>query len=261
MIVEGRDDASWLKWYFAEHGIDAKAFSVDDRVTVPGDLVSTVHTEINARGRVIALAVESEMWGLPQPSLTCIIDSDFDIFEPSQTAVSLLKTDYAAMEVYALTERPLSKFLIASAKADIQASSLTALLKPAWAILYALRYVLHRHGDGAKLAKKFADKCINNAGDLVVNASELLRSSQPSPSRDALSQLLGLHQEYMRAIPEASLHGIRGHDIAPIIIRFLKLKNELADPKVVEHLMRQSVELIDLDDQPMFQQLKSRIAN
>lgn len=260
IVVEGRDDAAWLKWYLSEHGAkNTMVFAVDDRVTIPREMVSEVHNDVNARGRVVALAVESEKWSLPQPSLTCVVDSDFELFEPDVTPVGLFKTDYAAMEVYALTDRPLSKFLVASAKSNIEASTLVAGLRPAWAVLYALRYVLHRHSGGARLTSRFAEKCINDAGEVVANVRELLRMVSPTPTQSALEELLALHGQYLNQIPGDTLQGIRGHDIAPMIIRFLRLKNDLADPAHVERLLKQSLELRDLDEEVLFRQLRDRV--
>lgn len=262
VIVEGRDDAAWVRWYLSEHGIEhVKVFAVDDRVTVPREIVVESHRDVNARGRVIALAKAYENWQPSQPSLTCIADSDYDVFDTEQPTASLLKTDFAAMEVYALAERPLSKFLVASAKSSVAANSLISILKPAWATLYALRYVLHRHSDGMALTDKFANKCVDNSGQMVADARGLLVSCSPSPTRDVLDQLLSIHADYLAQIPDDPLQGIRGHDIAPLVIRFLRLKNSMARPDEVERLMRQSIELRDLDEFDLFKSLRSRLVS
>ncbi len=261
VVVEGRDDAAWVRWYLSEHQIEhVKVFAVDDRVTVPSDVVLSTHADVNARGRVIALSAEYEKWKLGQPSLTCIADYDYDLFETVPSFESLLKTDFAAMEVYALSERPLTKFLVASAKSEVVAKDLVSMLKPAWATLYALRYVLHRHSDGLSLTDKFANKSLNSSGQVVDAARALLISCTPSPARDVLDSLLALHADFLAAIPQDSLHGIRGHDIAPLVIKFLNLRNSMARPEEVERLMRQSIELADLDEFGLFRSLRSRVA-
>lgn len=260
IVVEGRDDAAWVRWYLSEHRVDhVKVFAVDDRVTVPSDVVLKSHADVNARGRVVALSAEYDEWGLSQPSLTCIADADYDIYEPVASTDSLLKTDFAAMEVYVLTDRPLTKFLVASAKSEVVAKDLISMLKPAWATLYALRYVLHRHSSGLSLTDKFAGKVWNGSGQVVGAARNLLLACSPSPTRDALDQLLSLHERFLAAIPSDSLDGIRGHDIAPLVIKFLNLKNSMARPEEVERLMRQSVELVDLDNFDLFKSLRSRV--
>lgn len=261
IIVEGRDDAAWINWYISEHRMpNARVYAVDDRAVVPSELVKQFHAEVNARGRVVTLANEFSKWEISSPSLTCIIDADFDLLEPSAYPTSLLTTDYAAMEVYALEKRPLSKFLLTSAKAEVDASSITSLLKPAWAALYALRYVLHRHHEGSRLANKWADKCVDGTGQVVTDVRELLRTARPAPDRDFFDQLLDLHERYLNQIPNDTLDGIRGHDIAPLIIRFLGLKNELADVKYVERLLKQSLELRDLDEHALFTNLRQRLS-
>lgn len=260
VVVEGRDDAAWVKWYLSEHDVDhVKVFAVDDRVTVPREVVLEYHADVNARGRVVALSAEYEEWGVGQPSLTCIADADYDLFEPDAPASSLLMTDFAAMEVYTLKARPLTKFLVASAKSEIVAEDLLSMLKPAWATLYTLRYVLHRHSDGLSLTEKFASKTVNSSGPIVDAARDLLSSCRPSPTRDVLDQLLSLHSSYLSKVPSETLHGIRGHDIAPLVIKFLNLKNSMARPEEIERLMRQSVELVDLEDFDLFKSLRSRI--
>lgn len=261
VVVEGRDDAAWVRWYLSEHQIEhVKVFAIDDRVTVPRDVVLNAHVDVNARGRVVALSAEYEQWQLGQPSLTCIADSDYDLFETAPSFDGLLKTDYAAMEVYTLSERPLTKFLLASAKSEVVAKDLVSMLKPAWATLYALRYVLHRHSDGLSLTDKFANKSLDSSGQVVDATRALLMSCNPSPTRESLDNLLALHADFLSAIPQNSLHGIRGHDIAPLVIKFLSLKNSMAKPEEVERLMRQSVELVDLDEFNLFKSLRSRVA-
>jgi hypothetical protein len=262
VVVEGRDDAALLNWFMAEHGIPhVKAFAVDDRVEIPRDVVEPVHPEINVRGRVVALAHEAEQWGLAEPSITCVIDSDFDLLDGVERPEGiLLATDYAAMEVYALETRPLSKFLLAVAKSELDVLELRSLLKPVWAVVFALRYVLHRHANGAALVDGFANACIDGAGDVVADASSLMRHVAPTPNAKRIQELLELHAEYIGRIPEADLQGIRGHDIAPVLVSFLRLRNDLAQPKQVERLLRQSLELRDLDEQPLFQRLLARLS-
>ena len=262
ILVEGRDDAAWIRWYLSEKQVPhVRVYAVDDRVLISSETVTKYHPEVNARGRVVAAAHVFESWGLTQPSLTAIADADFDVFDRPEKVPSLLKTDYAAMEVYALEARPLSKFLAVSAKSDISAKDLTSLLKPAWASLYALRYVLHRHQDGAKLTDKFAQKCISKPKQVLVDVRKLLLATNPQPSRTVLEELLKLHLNYLNKLPPDAMQGIRGHDIAPLLVRYLGLKNDLADPGHIERLMRQAVESVDLDAQPLFQKLRVRISS
>lgn len=262
VIVEGRDDAAWINWYMGEIGAEhARAFAVDDRVEVPADLVSALSHEINARGRVLAIGHEAAAWADGHDlSLTCVIDSDFHVYDNREVPQCVLMTDFASMEVYSLQARPLTKFLALSAKADVSAEYLVSLLKPAWAALYALRYVLHNHADGARIVNRFAEKTVDSAGNIIFDAREMLRTAQPSPSRELLERLLELHSEYIDRIPKTSLDGIRGHDISPILIQFLQLKNDFAKVPIVEKLLRSSIELRDLDGANLFTQLKNRLA-
>jgi hypothetical protein len=263
VVVEGRDDASLLSWYLKQFiGAQVQVYAVDDRVEIPRELVQGVHRDINARGRVMALAAEAEKWGISEQSLTCVIDADYDALEDYVPQFSaLLRTDYASMEVYSLQERPLSKFIANIAKSDISATSLVSLLTPAWATVYAVRYILHTHCDGEALVNNFAAKCINGASQVVADAAALLRASDQSLRGETLAALLEQHQQYLDRIPAGTLHGIRGHDIAPMLIRFFGFKNALASDETVEHLLRVSLEATDLQHFELFQALTRRVTD
>jgi hypothetical protein len=261
VIVEGRDDAALLKWYLRSIGdLDTQVYAVDDRVDVPVEAIRSVHDDVNKRGMVVGLASLAETWQLEHPSLTCVIDSDFDLLRteaPSYT--HLVRTDYASMEIYSLQEKPLSKFLLTIAKSDIEAPALVSMLKPAWATIYAVRFVLKTHCQGIGLVRAFAGKCFNTAGDVVAGARELLRASDSSIHGSTLETLLELHAEYLEKIPADDLNGIRGHDVAPLLARFLGLKNDLAKDDILERLMRVSLEVADLHDHRLFETIRSRV--
>lgn len=208
----------------------------------------------------MALASLAEEWQLPEASITCIVDDDFDLLDQSLPELTaLLRTDYAAMEVYSLTERPLSKFLYVVAKSDLEASTVLSLLWPAWASVYALRHVIHNHADGMRLGSRFAERCINDVGEVTADVASLLRSCSPSPKAATLQQLLDLHTATLQRIPNGSLRAVRGHDVAPLLIQYLDLKNDLAKVENVERLLRQSLEAADLDEFRMFQSLLDRL--
>lgn len=261
IYVEGREDAALINWYLAEKGLPGRAYAIDDRVEIPRDLVTPLHPEVNARGRVVALADTLDSWSLVQPSVTCVVDSDFDLLDSSAPeSDSLLKTEYAAMEVYSLAERPLRKFLVTVAKNHTEPAEIVGLLKPAWAIVYALRYVLHRHEDGARMVENFSECCINRRGAIAADASELLRRTKPTPTRSRIAELLDMHADYLALIPGGGLQGIRGHDVAPLLIRYLELRNDLAKPSVVELLMRSSLDTADLDATALFPRIANRVS-
>lgn len=261
VIVEGRDDANLLKWYLRQFvGAEVQVYAVDDRVDIPRELVESVHRDINARGRVIALAAEAEKWGVSEQALTCIVDADYDLLEDHILDFpTLLRTDYAAMEVYSLHERPLSKFIANIAKSEISASSLVARLKPVWAMIYAVRYILHTACDGQSLVHNFAAKCVSTSGQAMADARELLRASDPTLKGESLAALMELHQRYVDKIPADTLDGIRGHDIAPMLIRFFGLKNSMANEETIETMLRMGLEAADLESFELFQVLKQRI--
>lgn len=261
VFVEGRIDARVLKWFLSENGLtDVQVFAVDDRVDVPSEVVCAVHPEVNARGRVVALAQTSAAWGLSGPSITCIIDADFDCLDnPNYGAcATLLCTDYSAMEVYVLKERPLTKLLGQVADPGTLANQVVATLTPAWRRLYALRYVAHRHSDELSPPKSFAKRCIQQNGELR-SVSEMIRTFSPSPTQDEVERLSRIFDATIKNLPKHPLQGIRGHDIAPLLISFLGLTNEFAKDEVIEALMRQSMELRDFMEENLFERLILRL--
>ncbi|WP_139361524.1 MULTISPECIES: hypothetical protein [unclassified Mycobacterium] len=262
VVVEGRDDAALLRWYLAQCSMrNVRVYAVDDRVEIPSEAVKKVGQDIGARGRVIALAHEFDRWSTRQPTLTCIVDGDFKLFEPMPDSSSLLTTDYAAMEIYSLGDRPLSKFLSICARTDLSASLILDTLNPVWTALYVIRFILHRHAGGHSLVKKFAEKSLATNGDVTLDARELLRASISGAGKEEVGRLFDLYMEHLERVPPNTLHGIRGHDVAPLLIRLLGLQNELAIPSVVEHLLRQSIDPLDLDENQLFIDLRNRLTN
>lgn len=263
VIVEGREDARLLNWCFTEWGFrDARAFAVDDRVEIPAEHVLELPHEVNARGRVLALAKAASEWEPRKGNLTCVIDADFDILNPHPLSFdTLLRTDYASMEVYSLQLRPFGKFLQLNGDHEQhEPKSVVSHLRPIWVDLFILRYLLHTESPPGSMIAKFPKHCIASRGSASMDLPELLRKCTPLSSDDARTALLDQHRIHLAGIPGGNLYGIRGHDIAPILLRFLKLSPNLRNAEELESRLRQCLELVDLESQQLFISLQLRIA-
>lgn len=262
VVVEGRDDAAWLRWYLADHQFDdCRVVAVDDLVDLPSTVVTSHgHMDNGNRARVYTLSQIAAEWRLSETSLTCIIDSDFEIFEETVETEGLLKTDFAAMEVYALGSRPLAKFL-GLVKAVQSGPDVIKALLPLWHMLFVLRYVAPREVPGSRMVNGFERHGKACTGEDPSRWRPLLKAIHPIPNKEDCERILGACCTYFERISTDSLQGIRGHDIAPVLIEHLGLKNHQRDQSVVEQLMRSCVEARDLDEFPMFKELRLRVSS
>lgn len=262
VLVEAREDAALVEWYLGTLSIPhVKAFAIDDRVEIDADTVREHHREVNKRGRVVAMSALSQSWNLAEPSVTCVVDADFAVLDKECSLDdSLIHTDYPAIENYSLADRPLEKFLRVVARSSLSPGEVRAALRPVWVALYCLRYVLHRHTDGASLISKFAERCISESGVVALDVPRLLRDSTPGLEAATREELVRLYESAVASVPAQELQGIRGHDIAPILARYLNLPSSIRSPEILERLLRQCVEKADWDEQPLMHKLRDRVS-
>jgi len=261
VVVEGRNDAALLRAYVAELDLPhVQVHAVEDRVAIPREVLVAHGLDLRSnRAKVQALAYEAERWSVNEATLTCIVDADFDCFADSRKSRFLLTTDYAAMDVYGLLERPFTKFLSVAAKSGASANEVLGVLKPVWELAFVVRYALQLgHGEQATLGR-FEEKCVPRPGEVHVDMARVLEAVNPLPRGARRADLENECDRLLAALPEGPLTAIRGHDIAPLLRAFLGLKNELAKPETVELLMRLAIENGDLHEQPMFRDLGVRL--
>ncbi len=132
IVVEGRSDAELVRWYLNQKGLrSVKVFPIDDRAVVERDVVLRAGGEVGPRGRVLGLAVAASDWRLSDPSLTCVIDADWDCLDDVHEIEGLLRTDYGSLDGYLFQERPLQKLLDLVIQRDVHAEEQIAALMPA----------------------------------------------------------------------------------------------------------------------------------
>ncbi|MEY1673091.1 hypothetical protein AB4Z55_02830 [Gordonia sp. ABKF26] len=267
VIVEGRTDARWIRWFVNQLGIDAKVYAVDDRIHIDRATTLSFHRENNARGRVIAFAELLAKNGDISLCASAIIDSDFDVIdrmrgEDVPNPSPLLRTDYPSIEVYAMDARPLSKFLTTVIDTDESVETIYDDIVPVLQILFAVRFVIHRMGFTAKIPKKVAEDMQILPDRVYLNHEDLLKRCTPSLTRDDLAR--AAHETSALLADFADGRGLsfaHGHDIAPVFAKYFRLANHMARPEVLELHLMQSLELSDLHATPMFQRLSERLAD
>ena len=264
VLVEGRADAGLLRWYLREQDRRVSVRAVDDVVDVPSYEVARIGFDINARGRAMAVASAlSETLPASQVTPVVVVDADWHAAVGPQLAARrfLIMTDMPASENYCLQPRPLQKFLdlVLGARDEVDASSVVDTLANALVELHAVRIVLHH----------LAESCANNPAALVsfnagtssLNKAELIRRSCSSGaySETDRNELLSEAEWYEMALRDAAQGG-RGHDIGPLLIRYLDLSGHYADVRTVESTLRGCLEVSDLDSWSLFTELRRRIA-
>lgn len=261
VIVEGRGDAQLIRWYLNEREMIALVHEVDDRAEVTSDLVVRYGGEVGARGRVIGLAYQVDEWELAETTVICIIDSDRDSLLENQTTLPscLLATDFGTMDVYLLQSRPFGQFLRIVLGRDDDPDILREKLVPALNEICLVRAVLHWSGLGISLVRDFASCCQFTATSIVVDTPELLNRTLSGKDRERYDGLLKEVERVRTRIPAERLKAVRGHDMAPLLIRELGLRNVWAQEEPFERAWRGCIQASDLDEFPLFAELRRRV--
>ncbi len=261
VVVEGRIDASVIRWYLRECGANnAKVYAIDDRVEVDSASVVGVGGEVGARGRILALADEAARWTLTQENLTCVIDSDRDCLASRVEFPHLLSTDFGSMGVYAFQPRPLQQFIDIVASGFDRAEDVMADLMPTLNETFLVRTALHDVGK-VPLTSTFVNCCNIRKRPITLDTDELVRRSLAVVSEGRLQgEVMARVDRYRKHLPSEPLLAVRGHDIAPLLIKRLGLKNDLARIESVERSLRTCLTTTDLDKSRLFSQLRERLS-
>lgn len=264
VFVEGRGDVHFFGWYFDERGLEATVLAVSDRLYIPRDQIALDAIEYGEREKLVTLArrVSSE---LPpgQKRITVILDADWqDVTGPVLIHRDcVLVTDFPSMEFYFFTESTMERFQrLGLARqprpfADVQLSLSGALLDVA-----AVRLVLR--GSRVGCTGKFVELCTlspSSGADIREILQRSLSGAHASERPANLDSLVEWASDYRQMLVGAA-HPGRGHDLAPMLIALFGLRNELAKVEVVEKLMRSTARADELDDFPLFVELRVRLA-
>ncbi|MDX8034633.1 DUF4435 domain-containing protein [Lentzea sp. BCCO 10_0856] len=260
IVVEGRSDAAAIRWYMRQHGIKCKVYAVDDRVEVPSSAVRSFDLDVNARGRVIALA-RNIAERAPSASLTCVIDADFDYLgneTPDYSCSTLLVTDFAALEGYALDVDTLEKFLrlVLSLSDSVSASVLLSTILPPLSEIFLVRASIKSVVPDRPLVEKF-ERCLKKGEGIVsVDVSELIRRSVGG--KEEVTAVEVKYAELRSQLPSDLRKAARGHDIIRLISFVV---GESRDCDLLERALMGCLERAVLDPYPLFTTLRERAAS
>lgn len=261
VYTEARSDASLFRWYFKQIGVSASSvYAIDDRVDVDSAAVLAAGGEVGPRGRVVALAAEVFTWGLDYPAVTCIVDSDRDLVFGGPEFPDLLKTDGGSIEIYGFAPRPLQNFVDMVLQCDVDAGQLIETLMPVLNELFLIRAVLHLYAPNVPLIEKYIACCGPRGGEWKVESEKLIQRSLAGASASSQrAHVLSKLEEARGLLPVDRSKAVRGHDIAPLLIKALHLTNDWAKPLVLEQSWRGSLRLEDLQDAVLFETLRARL--
>lgn len=263
VIVEGDEDYGLVRWFLeAASIVGPVVYPIDHRAFITRHEVEDKGFYRGPRGRVETLATLYGEWGLPTPSLTCVIDADRDfLVQEPPTEECLLRTDFGSIECYTLEERVLAKWLRLTVGSDEDAAALIERVVPVLTSLFYLRVALHESGLGYGLTPKFPSCCVFGA-EPHVDVEEALRLTMKEPdAADDRAAIAKRHAELLAAgSPADAREHIRGHDIAPVLRKTLGLKNALGADLWVERTLRTSLEFENLCEYVLFSDLLNRLS-
>ncbi len=260
IFVEGRDDARFFRHHLGSV-LDApmRVVAISDAVDVPDALLVSRGLDRGQRSRLLVLSEFVESWNMRQPVATCVVDADFDVIEGALPAREcLLPTDYASIEVYGLLPRPFAKFLSLVGAESRAADQIVGTLSGLWRTLFALRFVLHNQ-HGQHLHDGYLRRCTKGASRVAVDIDEVTRISLQGYAMSVRQAVVESVAAAQGDLETDSLIGIRGHDIAPVLVWFLDLRGDYRHDAVVEKLLIASIESEDLRDQGLFIALTRRL--
>jgi hypothetical protein len=262
VYVEGRRDADILRLVLAAEGVDAEVFAVNDRLTVPREDVVPFAEEYGNRAKLQAVAGTLDLaLGADRHSYSFLIDSDWALVKgpvplPSS---SLILTDLPSMEHHFIESVSFGKTLrLGFERANAEANEVRSALRGALQDVAAARLVLEDLN--VSCIDSFPALCIFSGSKSSADSMEIIRRSLNAAGRGSeistsrLSERLATYKEWI----ETSSHPGRGHDIAPLLIRYLKLKNAFASKSVVEVVLRTGMELHEFLPLRMIQRVVER---
>ncbi|MFE3447177.1 hypothetical protein ACFXNW_29445 [Nocardia sp. NPDC059180] len=266
IFTEGRHDKRFVEHFLKNvselDGLDYHVYAVSDRLNLPDGEVISKGYDAGERGRVLALATVSADWSADERrGLTCIADSDFAHLVNDVPSVDvLLLTDYASLEGFALTDRVLHKFLRVGLSLDEPTGAeLLSKAIPLLNELYFARAALHWSSSGISVNMNLVKRILLSSQQL---ADEVVkRHITDGDMKSVLHRSLAELSRIRKLFPSLDdpRKAARGHDIAPVVITVLGLRNKWADVDTVERNLMVCVEHGDIISSSLFKKLILRI--
>lgn len=269
IIVEGRSDASLLRWYFSQvlPETDVRFYAVQDRVLIDDERVTSFgHLAGNNRGRVIATAQVVEALQAAQSGGAFLADRDSVSIglDSCPTVHGLHYTDFTSIELYFFNEKSIRKLLTVTLRAPVQCKALDVIsaVTPALTTLFKIRAVLKQIPPPTpKLASKvISEMKIYPDGSTTLDPKEAIQKSAGGQVDTLIEKYESIH------IPQDVDYRnyINGHDFSALLIRYMQTnypqvfreeRRPLASSLTLEFAILTTAEIVDLADAELFQRL------
>jgi hypothetical protein len=268
VLVEGRHDRAFIRNFLDQEaaGIDDNSvvvYAVQDRVYLDADSVIGRGFEDGNRGRLLASAMIAEDWDHDsRRGVTFVIDADRSHFDESLPEFeTLLITDYGSLECYAFSSGTLSRFVQVVLRRDSPTGEdLHAIVEPVLVEIGCARVVVHEAGLGFGIDDEVVRRWRSRDGDLggELLVRKVCRGKQLT--KEQVDVLCRNFHATLGKVEGEPRKFIRGHDIAPVLVNKLGLKNSWADPAVVESALMGCIDRAELSGEQLFVNLLSRVA-
>jgi len=261
LLVESTRDAWFYRWLLSAIEIPGvRVYPIDRRVDVPRATVEDLGYDWGVRGRLIALSVTADRWSLPGPSVTCIVDSDFEVVNPSLPHVAaLLRTTYPSLESYGLLPGPFAKIALASGLEIDKIPGHLGEAMSALNLLFIARYLLHSARAPVGMVENVHRYLRNVAGHLNVDTAAIIaKSVQSAPTLVQAESVVSSMSAFPRPRPPSLSH-VRGHDIPPVLRVLLGLSGKRADPDTIEESLLMAIDADDMVGDLLAVDLRARL--
>lgn len=266
VYVEGSTDKYFIDWYLRRKGYSHVTVYPINVIDISPDVVKRhCYSARSNRSKVIALSCELAMHQPKQRRVMCVVDRDSDDgVERLATNSYLFTTDGNSLELYALTQAAIEKFLlVALAGFPITADSLMQKVMSILEIIYAIRQANERMNLGMTWIP-FCSYIKIDGFHISFREADFIRAYlQKNKKWDRHNEFIGIKSDVQRNLSQELSKRIRGHDLSELlhlIIRKIRKDRAFANSAALEGCLMASVESNDLETYPLFVTLEKYAA-
>ncbi|MCL7379634.1 hypothetical protein [Streptomyces sp. 35G-GA-8] len=272
VIVEGRGDQAILRWFFTHAAPETEIdiFAVKERVLIDEEVVSTHGYNTGERGSVLTVA---EIVNAAHPEgnrLRFVADRDLSSLglDGCPQIGNVFYTDFASMELYFFSEKPIGKMLSVALRAPARISPRAVIeaVTPVLVSIFTIRSILRSLPTPKKLASKVIDSLkFTETGSTLDVREAFSKSCQGANIETLVAKYSGVEI----ASDLDVRHFIRGHDISAVLVRYISSlhgqlfredRRHLAQAAAMEICLTTCLELADFEGFALFKSLKDYVS-
>lgn len=264
IFVEGDIDKDISDIYLEAKGIGEKisVYSIDT-VDVPNEILEKYGLGFGSnKHRVVALALEISMAGDAEDRAFCVVDADCDrVLSSIVDTPALTYTDFTCLEMYALSQNNLSRFLRLSCNLDN--GDFISFLEMAGVILPAL-FIMRCCSQKLELNLRFpaASAGFRDSKDprSFVFDKYFTAALHANGMHARRQELLAECENIERSLDPDIRHKSQGHDALALLFYYLKKKNSLKlnEGEIQQYgprLLWQALSLNEIDEHNLFKKI------